>query len=207
MMRKLDLNGWSRINHFNFFKEFEEPFFGVSCHVDVTKAYKKCKRENTSFFIYYLHCALKTANSIEAFKYRIKDNDVLVYDVINASSTINRPDGSFGFSYIDYDADFTIFKKKAEKIIANVKSETTLVTSAEANNTIHFSALPWIKFTSVSHARSFKFKESIPKISFGKIFQENETRLMPISIHVHHALMDGYHVGVFVEEFQNILNE
>jgi chloramphenicol O-acetyltransferase type A len=29
---------------------------------------------------------------------------------------------------------------------------------------------------------------------------------MPVSVHVHHALMDGFHVGQFVEAFQDILN-
>ena len=35
---------------------------------------------------------------------------------------------------------------------------------------------------------------------------EGEYRSMPISIHVHHALMDGYEVGLFVEEFQKLMN-
>ena len=29
---------------------------------------------------------------------------------------------------------------------------------------------------------------------------------MPVSINVHHALMDGYHVGLFIEKFQKLLN-
>jgi len=29
---------------------------------------------------------------------------------------------------------------------------------------------------------------------------------MPVSIHVHHALMDGYEVGLFVEEFQRLMS-
>lgn len=30
---------------------------------------------------------------------------------------------------------------------------------------------------------------------------------MPVSVHVHHALADGYHVGQFVELFQNLMDE
>ncbi len=29
---------------------------------------------------------------------------------------------------------------------------------------------------------------------------------MPVSIHVHHALADGYHVGLFVNKFQELMN-
>jgi len=29
---------------------------------------------------------------------------------------------------------------------------------------------------------------------------------MPVSIHVHHALMDGYEVSKYINEFQNLMN-
>jgi chloramphenicol O-acetyltransferase type A len=32
-------------------------------------------------------------------------------------------------------------------------------------------------------------------------------RSIPFSVHVHHALVDGYDVGVFVNRLQDLLNE
>jgi chloramphenicol O-acetyltransferase type A len=32
--------------------------------------------------------------------------------------------------------------------------------------------------------------------------EQNGQLQMPVSIHVHHALMDGYHVGQFIDQFQ-----
>lgn len=87
-----------------------------------------------------------------------------------------------------------------------MQASTGLDPSGPGQNVIHYSSVPWIKFTSVSHARSFKFKDSCPKISFGKIFDENERKMMPVSIHVHHALADGYHIGLFIDKFQELLN-
>jgi chloramphenicol O-acetyltransferase type A len=66
--------------------------------------------------------------------------------------------------------------------------------------------LPWLNFTSLSHARAFSFKDCIPKISFGKMTEQNGVKTMPVSIHVHHAIADGSDVGLFVEKFQEILN-
>lgn len=37
--------------------------------------------------------------------------------------------------------------------------------------------------------------------------ENNGVKEMPVSIHVHHALMDGYHVALSVEKFQNLLND
>jgi len=32
-------------------------------------------------------------------------------------------------------------------------------------------------------------------------------KIMPVAVHVNHALMDGYHVGLFLDEFQKLMNE
>jgi chloramphenicol O-acetyltransferase type A len=202
MNRKLDIDQWARRDHFNFFRQFEEPFFGVCVNIDCTAAYNKAKESNTSFFLYYLYQSLAAANNIEPFRYRIKNDEVWVYDRVNASPTINRPDGTFGFSYMDYYESLEEFIEYAQQEITRVQGSTGLIPAISGENVIHYSSIPWINFTQLSHARSFSFRDSCPKISFGKMTEENGRRTMPVSIHVHHALMDGYHVGQYVELFQ-----
>jgi len=102
MKKLLDMENWNRKEQFNFFSKFSEPFFGVTVKVECTNAYAKAKERNVSFFLYYLYRALKAANEIDHFKYRIIDNRVYEYETVNASPTINRPDGTFGFAYMDY---------------------------------------------------------------------------------------------------------
>jgi chloramphenicol O-acetyltransferase type A len=204
----LNIANWSRDEHFHFFIKFEEPFFGVTVEIDCTKAYHKSKEMNCSFFIYYLYKTLVATNAIESFRYRIDKDQIFVYSQINGSATISREDGSFGFSLVEYNSDFDIFQKNAITEIERVKNTPGLFTRTfKDDNLIHFSTIPWINFTSLSHARNFTFPDSCPKISFGKItIAENGKRTMPMSIHVHHALMDGFHVGQFVDFFQEIMN-
>lgn len=128
-----------------------------------------------------------------------------MYDQVNASPTINRPDGTFGFSYMDYHPDFLVFSEQAKAVIEEVRSATGLIPAISGENVVHYSSIPWLNFTSLSHARSFGFKDSCPKISFGKMTVQNSIHQMPVSIHVHHALMDGFHVAQFVERFQELL--
>ena len=71
MKKLIDLDNWNRKEHFLFFSKFEEPFFGVTVKVDCSTAYQKAKEKGVSFFLYYLYRALKTANKIENFRYRI----------------------------------------------------------------------------------------------------------------------------------------
>lgn len=207
MKHLLDLDNWPRKDHFHFFKQFEEPFFGITVTIDCTKAYAKAKEEGISFFLYYLHKSLAAANTVESFRYRIKGNEILVYDEVHASPTINRPDGSFGFAYMDFHNDFGTFYAEALKETERVQNSKGLVPAVSGENVIHFSSIPWINFTSLSHVRSFSFNDCIPKISFGKMTEANGIKTMPVSVHVHHALMDGYHVGQFIERFQQLMDE
>ena len=174
--------------------------------MDCTTAYQKAKEKGVSFFLYYLYRALKAANEVENFRYRIIENQVYDFATVNASPTINRPDGTFGFAYMDYFEDEKQFYEKALQEIENVKRTNSLLPAVSGENVIHFSAIPWLNFTSISHARSFSHPDSCPKISFGKMTENNGVKEIPVSIHGHHALMDGYHVGLFIDKFQYLLN-
>jgi chloramphenicol O-acetyltransferase type A len=208
MKTLLDVDNWNRKEHFLHFKQMEEPFFGMTVEIDCTKAYETAKMLNTSFFIYYLHKTLVAVNAIESFRYRISENQVFINDRIDGSATISRKDGTFGFSLIEYDPDFTIFEQNALTEIERIQTTTGLFTRTfDEDNVIHFSAIPWVNFTSLSHARSYTFPDSCPKISFGKMMvSEGGKRTMPMSVHVHHGLMDGLHVGQFVNYFQELMN-
>jgi chloramphenicol O-acetyltransferase type A len=207
MKHNLDIETWNRKEHFNFFKQFDEPYYGVTVNLDCTRAYLRSKELGVSFYNYYFHKTLTAINQLENFRYRIENNQVVVYDQINASATILREDHTFGFSSVKYSINFEEFNQDLLQEIARVKQTTGLFTADLMNNIIHFSALPWVNFTSLSHAFSLKSEDSCPKISIGKLVQENGRRHMPFSLHVHHALVDGYHVGLFFEKLQLLLNE
>ena len=208
MKTLLDIENWNRKEHFLFFKQMEEPFFGATVKIDCTKAYKAAKALDTSFFIYYLHKTLIAVNTIESFRYRILENQIFIHDQINGSATIGREDGTFGFSLIQYNADFIVFEKTARAEIERIQNTTGLFTRTfEEDNVVHFSSIPWLNFTSLSHARNYSFPDSCPKISFGKMMvAENGKKTMSLSVHVHHGLMDGLHLGKFVDYFQELMN-
>lgn len=206
MKQKLNLETWNRKEHFLFFKQMEEPFFGITTTIDCTKAYQISKELGISFFTYYLHKTLVAINNIEPFRYRIIDDEIYIFDKIDASATILREDKTFGFSLIEYDNDVSFFSEIVQKEIARIQTTSGLFTREFSENLIHFSALPWVNFTSFSHARSFTWPDSCPKISFGKMMEENGKKTMSMSVHVHHGLIDGIVVGEFLECFENLMN-
>jgi chloramphenicol O-acetyltransferase type A len=208
MKTLLDLENWNRKEHFLFFKQMEEPFFGLTVEIDCTKAYATSKQLGTSFFVYYLHKTIVATNTIECFRYRIIDEAIYVYESIDVSATIMREDKTFGFSLIEYSSNFEVFATNAFEEIERIQNTPGLFTREfEEINVIHFSAVPWVNFTSLSHARGYSFPDSCPKISFGKMIIDKEgKRTMSMSIHVHHGLMDGFQVGQFLDCFQELMN-
>ena len=207
MKHLIDLATWNRREHFTFFSAFEEPFFGLVATVDCTRALAEAKRLGVPFFLYYLHAALQAVNQVEALRYRIEDGQVYCYDRIHASATIGRPDHTFGFSFIEQHEALAAFVPGATAEIAAVQASEGLRLNETTGrpDVIHFSALPWVRFTGLSHARSFTHPDSCPKISVGQTYVEGAATLMPVSVNVHHGLADGYHVGLFLAAFQELL--
>ncbi|MBJ6144686.1 chloramphenicol acetyltransferase [Hymenobacter sp. BT559] len=208
MKHLLNLTDWNRREHFEFFSRFEEPFFGLVANVDCTPALAEAKRLGVPFFLYYLYQALQAVNQVEALRYRIEDGQVYTYDRIHASATIGRPDHTFGFSFIELHDNLGAFVQAAKTEIAAVQASSGLRLSPNTArlDVIHFSAIPWVRFSGLTHARSFSHPDSMPKISVGQTHQEGAATFMPVSVNVHHGLADGYHVGMFLDEFQRRLS-
>ena len=209
MKKVISIKGWKRREHFEFFSQFDEPFWGITADVDCTLAYQKAKKEGHSFFISYLHKSIKAVNEIEEFRCRIENGEIVCYDKIHVTTTVSRKNDTFAYSYMDFNESFETFNQTALAEIERVQNEPGLRLNENNMRTdvIHYSSIPWLKFTGLSHARHFKFKDSVPKITFGKCHGTAGKMMMPISVHVNHALVDGIHMAKFFEVFQQMLNK
>jgi len=205
MKHLIDISSWKRREHYEVFKNFDEPLFGITVRVECSKAYKIAKEKDLPFSLYYLYLSMKAANEIEEFRYRIEGEKVVCYDSVGAGPTIFRADETYGCGYFPYNKDIEVFMTQAKLETERVKEEQGLNFPYAGEDIIHYSTLPWADFTSVNHARILDKGRSIPKITFGKITKVGDKMWMPVDVHVNHALMDGFHVGKFVEGFQKLL--
>ncbi len=197
-----DQSIWKRKQQFDFYRSFSEPFFGISVDIDITHLYQTAKRQNHSIFLSYLHHIMTAVNDVVEFKYRISGDEVRIYDSIGVSATVARENETFGFSYIPFDNNPQEFTRLALNELQRVKQNDDFSPAADDLNLIHFSSIPWVKFTSLSHARHLEIPDSIPKISTGKIYTVNDNYFMPLSVHVHHGLMDAIHVSRLIDTIQ-----
>ncbi len=198
---------WNRKSTFDFFRAFDDPFFQVTVPVEVTQLYSVCKARDESFFLASLYHATRAANAVPEFRLRIQEQEVREWEVIHPGSTVLNADNTFSFGYFTYFEDKNRFIAEGEKYLQKLREDPDFLPGDDTHDMIHFSVLPWLAFTGFKHARRFKREDSVPKIVFGKYEKRGEALWMPVSVEVHHALMDGYHVGLFFDLFQKSLND
>src|SRR6185436_14544543 len=100
MAKYLDLENWSRRELFDFFIGYDNPYFNVAAQVDVAKLVALAQAKSAlrvSLAIHYF--ALRVANEIEPFRYRLEDGKVRVYDVVHGGTTVMKPDETFAYAY------------------------------------------------------------------------------------------------------------
>jgi chloramphenicol O-acetyltransferase type A len=208
MVKYLDLTTWARRDVFEFFLGFDKPYFNICTQLDITRLLALLRdRPDVSVMLAYHYFALRAANEIEPFRYRLRDGKVIVHDVIHGGTTVLLPNENFTLAYFEYDPNFETFITQADRAVKEVLAGDGAFRPNTRDDMIHCTTLPWLSFTSFSHARNWGREDSIPKIAFGKFVKGQERTLLPFSVEVHHALMDGLHVGRYVSRLEEALAE
>ncbi len=203
MYQVIDLTHWYRKDTYRFFLPYEDPYFNITTNIEVTTRYQQCKEEESPFFLNLLFDMLVVVNQIDAFRLRIVEGELRLYETIHTGSTVLQPDNTFNFCYFDFQEDRATFIATGKERLAQLKSQKPVNAKDYFYNTIHSSVVPWIRFTSVKHARKdSKGTNGIPKITFGKYFEEGDKKMLPVSVAAHHSLMDGYHAGLFFTQLE-----
>jgi chloramphenicol O-acetyltransferase type A len=205
-MRYIDMQTWSRHNHFRLFSTFNHPHFSMCVNVDVTTFYPFVKRNGYSLTISMVYVISRASHAIPEFRYRIRGDQVVEHEIVNPGFSILIDKDLFSFCAVEYVENFSEFARRAEKNIADVKAHPDLENNPAKDDVLYMSPIPWVSFTSFSHPMQLHPADSIPRFAWGKYFQENDTLKMPLSVQGHHAVMDGIHMGRFYETVQDYLH-
>lgn len=208
MSEFLDTDHWPRRSAFEHFRGLAQPFFSLCAPVDISALVERVRRQpGATLFLGYHHAALRAANAVAPFRFRLEDGRVRVHARVHGSTTVLREDESIGFANLAYEPDFCAFVERALPVLAAAKRVSPGLGEAVpelADAMIHMTTIPWLAFSSFSHARGAG--DCVPKLAFGKLKRDEAGRhWMPVAVEVHHALMDGLHVGRFYAAFEAAL--
>ena len=205
-MRTIDLQTWSRREHFNFFNSYDQPHFGMTANVDITAFYPFIKQHSYSFTIATIYMLTRASNAVPEFRYRIRKGNVIEHEVVHAGFTILINDDVFSFCVVDYIKEFPEFADNAAENIAAVRANPWVKKVFE-DDLLYMTAIPWVSFTDFKHPMHYTPVDSIPRFAWGKFFEEAGVLKMPLNVQGHHALIDGVHMGNFYTEVQSYLHQ
>lgn len=207
----INYNTWERRDNFEFFKDFLNPAWSVTCNVECTSAFAKAKKEKSSFFIKYLYAILRAVNEIPELRYRIEtvenpddtnhkgmDNNIIVlYKKVSVITPISTGDnGKFHSVNIPYYKSFEKFEKNALEIINNLPAQThPYAAENKVNGEKHkfmdmvlVAANPNLDFSSMTCTQATRHGSEKPLINVGKATEKEGKMYIPIFISVHHGL-------------------
>ncbi len=205
-LKIIDQTTYPRKAHFDYFKTFTYPHFSLCANVDITNFYRFINENNKPFFASFLYAVTRVCNDIPEFRQRIRDDQIVEHDSVNPSFTIMTSQNVFSFYTANYMNNFFRFVEYTLAGIELKKNEVSLKDEEGVDNLIYITSIPWVSFTNITHPIQITPADSTPRISWGRYFTEGDKVMLPLSVQVSHALMDGYHVGIFYEKIQEFLS-
>ncbi len=213
----IDLNSYPRRAHLEYFMGMEHPQLNITADVDVTELKAFCERNGCSFFLSFLHAVALAADSIPQFRQRIHR---LTAEELKARPSLPKEGPLSGFELREYAESPTSHTEPTgeelycycclhhhmpwEEYIAEAavrqrmaRARGSLEEDPEIEAFYFPTCLPWIHYRDVVHPMTDRF-DSNPRFSWGRFEPDYRGRLMmPLTVAVHHGLVDGLHIGKF----------
>ena len=203
-MKIIDLETFPRRSHYEFFKRYAYPYMGMTANVDVTNLYNAAKDLGGSPFLAFLWTAANAANAIPEMRQRIVNDRIVEYSHCDTAHTVALPDGTFVNCQTDCRRsfrDFLTYGKQCQE--AAMQRHGFVQPGDDETRLIFVSSTPWVTFTQVIQPTPIPADSNV-RIVFGKFFDQNGRKMLPVSIQANHALVDGLHVGQFYQRFQEL---
>lgn len=206
----LDRENWAREQTYKYFTETVSTLiYSITVTLDVTILRNTLKSKQIKFFPAYLYLITRAISKQTEFLMTMQD-DILGYWNCRTPlyPILHEDDKTITFLWSEYDDDFTVFYKNYRSDIAKYGNSHGVMSSKGAPPANHYiiSCIPWFSFTGLSMQLQHADRYYAPLFEAGGFTETNGSTTMPLSITVNHAVSDGYHIKVFLEELQRTMN-
>ena len=205
----IDMNTWGMSQSFYYYTQMAPTSYTINVKIDVTILRKKLKENGYKFFPAYLYLVTRAINKQEELRVGLKDGILGHWKTLTpAYPQFHEDNKTTSLLWTEYKEEFKEFYKNyIEDTQKHGESHGILSSKGvpPANSYI-ISCIPWFTFESFSlHNHGIK-DYYVPSFEAGGFIEDNNKIYMPLSITVHHATTDGYHLKEFFEELQRSIN-
>ena len=199
----IDIENWER-------REFYEHFIGeVVCTYSVSVNLDITNLKGQKLYPTMIWLLTKTVNDIPEFRTSLTAEGLGIYDDMHPMYTVfNKENKNFSGIWSYFSEDYSEFLKSYEEDSKEYSNSTRYAPKeGTPANAFNISMVPWVEFTNFNINVFDDGKFLLPIFTMGKFFERDGRRLLPLAIQVHHAVCDGYHIGVFVEKLQSYIDQ
>ena len=114
---------------------------------------------------------------------------------------------TFSNIWTEYSEDYDVFLKNYNEDISLYGGCHDM--NAKPNvpeNNFPVSMIPWSSFDGFNLNLQRGYGYLIPIFTMGRYYEENGRYLMPLSVQVHHAVCDGFHLCRFLDDLQRLID-
>lgn len=175
------------------------PFVIVTVSIDVSNVVNYCKKYR-NYYATMGYLVTKSANQIDAFKWRYEEGNFNYYENIFPNFTQKLNDNKIGYfdcEYMEnYDTFIENFNNIQEEFYRTEKNRTST-----KKGTIWVSCIPWFSIKSL--IPPFDRNNTTPQFIWDKYEEKEGKYTMNIMIMAHHGFVDGFHIAKFLEILNN----
>ena len=203
--QEIDMERWERRELYEHFSHTRQPHYAIAANIDVTKLLAYKRENGLSFYLVLIFLATESLNSIENFKLRMAEGRVVRYATIHPNFTHKRANEQlFHFYPGRRQSSLRQFVSDTSEAIAQ---QTTLFGGyAPSPNLVYFSCNPAVDATAITNPGLDDPEDAIPRINWGRYVKRDGRWLLNITITVNHRFIDGYHIGLFFERLQALID-
>jgi chloramphenicol O-acetyltransferase type A len=199
-MKKIVFDNLHRRKHFDFFRQMDQPHFGVTTVIDINPFLQYIEDRGWPFTPTTVFAISYTLNEIPEFRYRIRGEEVIEHELIHPSFTVTTAVSDvFSFCTVPFSFNATDFIDLALTKIEEMQHQPSFEDEKGRDDFIFMSAMPWISFTSVMHPMHYHPVDSVPRVAWGRYEKKEDKVIMPVALQAHHAVVDGVHMGRFFQ--------
>ena len=204
---KVDIDEWSRGSLFQFYIEKMRIVMSLTVDINVAPLITYTKKNALKFYPAMIWVVSKVINSHDEFKYSWDaDGNLIRWDSISPSYAVfNRDDEFFSKFVTEYTDDIFEFYQRTVDDQRKYQEERAIIGN-QPQNFFDVSCLPWVKY---KHFDVHVFDEGkflAPVLTWGKYEAQNGNALMPLTMNIHHAVADGFHLSRFFNEVQELID-
>ena len=201
----VDIENWSRASLFNFYIGKLRVVMSLTVDIDVTNLLDYVHKNGLKFYPAMIWAVSKIANSHDEFKYGWKDDVLVKWDYIFPSyANFNKSDETFTKYPTEYRENLEDFHNLYIADREKYKDARGLQKSVP--NAFDVSCLPWVNYRHFDVHVFDEGKFIAPVVTWGKYEQKDGRFIMPLSVNIHHAVCDGFHLSRFFNEVQQLID-